>query len=216
MSDRTAIKFCGLTRAADVDVAIALGVDYVGLVFAAGSSRRVSIMQAQALVAHARDAVSPLQIVALVRDQDRRDIGRIIDAVQPDLIQFHGSESEAECLDIGKPYWKAIGMAGESGMRLAMTHASADALVLDAHSAGEAGGTGDTFDWSRWPRTTRRLVLAGGLHAGNVDKAITLTKPFAVDVSSGIESAPGIKDRQRMEAFVEAVRRADGAIRSVS
>ncbi len=214
----TAIKFCGLTRPGDVELAIALGVDYLGLVLAE-SPRRLSVAKAAELAAITRAgagaAVDAPRLVMLLRNQAPAWIDEAIAAVQPDLLQFHGDETQAQCRRHGMPYWKALGWAGgqagqgsDDPLSIA-GYPSAQALVLDGHAPGEAGGGGRVLDWSRWPRSRRRLVLAGGLTADNVAGAIAMTRPFAVDVASGIEQAPGIKDHQRMRAFVAAVRSAD-------
>lgn len=210
--NRTRIKFCGLTRAPDVEAAVALGVDYIGLVLASGSPRAVSIAQAAELARIAREAgpATPA-IVLLLRDTGHDEVVRAIEAVAPDLLQFHGSEEPGACTRHGLPYWKAVGMAG-GGPWSDDVHPEAAALLLDAHEPGGAGGTGHRFDWTQWPRSARALVLAGGLAPDNVARAIGATRPFAVDVSSGIESAPGIKDSARMAAFVAAVRAADADV----
>lgn len=181
-------------------------VDFIGLVFAAGSPRNVSIETGRMLADHARDHAHKPRIVALLRNEAPAFIEEIIAVLAPDLLQFHGSESASDCERYGLPYWKAVGMAGGTGADFDATiHPHADALLLDAHEPGAAGGTGEIFDWQHWPRTERRLVLAGGLRPDNVGAAIAATQPYAVDVSSGIESAPGIKDAARMRAFVAAV-----------
>lgn len=203
-----AIKFCGLTRVVDIEVACALAVDYIGLVFAKGSPRRLDDTTAGALVAALRCQSHRPRVVALVRNDDPDRVRELIDTVAPDVLQFHGAESEAFCRQFGLPYWKALGLLGEMDVSALVerSHPSAEALLLDAHAPGAAGGTGLTLDWTRWPRSERRLVLAGGLKPDNVAAAIPLTSPFAVDVSSGIESAPGVKDAEAMQAFVRAVR----------
>lgn len=203
----TAIKFCGMTRAEDVAVAAALGVDYIGLVMAEGSLRCVTIAQAVELAEAARSAARPPKVVVLVRDATADSVKTVVLAVNPDLLQFHGGEPESFCAAFNVPYWKAIGMASNTDAETAIgTYPTADALLLDAHEPGGSGGTGHIFDWNRWPRSERRLVLAGGLHPANVVTAIRLTQPFAVDVSTGIESAPGFKNPVLMRAFVEAIR----------
>lgn len=206
----TAIKFCGLAREADIDVACALAVDFIGLVLAADSPRRLAPDRAAQLAFHARSAAaSPPRVVALLRNAAAAFVDEAIAATAPDLLQFHGDEDEAFCVSFGRPYWKAIGMAGTGHFEAAFP--SAHALLLDSHAPGAAGGTGRRFDLSRWPRSDRRLVLAGGLDPGNVAAAVHATQPFAVDVSSGIEDAPGIKNAGRMRAFVAAVRAGSAA-----
>jgi phosphoribosylanthranilate isomerase len=207
---RTRIKFCGLTRIEDVAAACALGVDAVGFVFAERSKRRVSPAQAATL----RAALAPFVAgVALFMDNDAATVREVVDAVRPTVLQFHGGEDDAFCAAFGLPYLKAVAMGGdavaESG-GLALRFPQAAGFLFDSHAAGEAGGSGHAFDWSRIPRDCARpWLLAGGLHPDNVFDAIRATGCWGVDVSSGIESAPGIKDPQRMRRFVERVRRAD-------
>lgn len=205
---RTRIKFCGLTRAEDVDAAVALGVDAIGLIFAARSPRRVDIASAAAL----RQRVPPfVGVVALVMDEDLTSLRAILERVRPDLIQFHGSESESDCRASGQRYLKVVPM-GEGGdaESFMARYPSAAGFVLDSHALGQPGGSGSAFDWSRWPaRSERPLLLAGGLNPDNVGQAVRRLRPYAVDVSSGIESMPGIKDAARMQQFIDEVRRAD-------
>ena len=211
-----AIKFCGLTRGADIECACALGVDYIGLVFAPASPRHLDPASARELAVLLRSRPQPRpRLVALLRDADAATVEAVIAAVEPDLLQFHGSEDEAFCRQFALPYWKALGLHGMTDTdvqaQVERSYRAAEALLLDAHAPGAAGGSGQVLDWTRWPRTRRRLVLAGGLTAENVAGAVQMTHPFAVDVSSGIESAPGIKDPVRMRAFVAAVAAAGNA-----
>ncbi len=203
-----AIKFCGMTREADIEVACTLGVDYLGLILAA-SRRQLATERAAELAAFARrQSVSP-RIVMLVRDQPPAFVAAAIAQVAPDLVQFHGQESDEFCRQFGIPHWKALGMAGAVDVdALAAEHPSASALLLDSHAPGEGGGSGARFDWRRWPVLARSLILAGGLTPENVAEAIRITRPFAVDLCSGIESVPGIKDAGRMRDFVAAARSA--------
>lgn len=210
-AQRTRIKFCGLTRATDVQAARDLGVDYLGFVFAAGSPRCLTPDQAAGL----RPPVgSGAGVVALCMDQDEDQVRSIVAAVQPDVLQFHGAEPPAFCERFGLPYWKVVAM-GEAmaDARCALEfarHSRASAFVLDGHRVGEPGGSGRGFDWSRMPRSRERpLLLAGGLDPDNVFDAVCMARPFAVDVSSGIEAAPGCKDAERMRRFVAQVRAAD-------
>lgn len=208
MAIRTRIKFCGLTRAEDVDTAIALGVDAIGLVFDPRSRRALNIAQAASL----RERVPALvNVVALFRDAPDALIGEVIAEVKPDVLQFHGLEAPAACQMWQRPWIKALGIAGVSDLQPLLdryTHASL--LLLDGHAPGAMGGNGERFDWARLDRgLTRPWMLAGGLGPANVSSAVRMLHPFAVDVSSGIESEPGIKDPERMQAFVDAVREAD-------
>ena len=204
----TRIKFCGFTRAADLELAVELGVDFVGLIFAPRSQRRVSLQTAQALRAAVPETIG---VVALCMDNEAAEVRDIVDAVRPDVLQFHGAETEAFAAQFGVPYWKAVAMGGGmADARLAIefsTHPSAAAFLLDGHRAGEQGGSGRAFDWSRMPQAAGKpLLLAGGLEPGNVAEAIRTARPWGVDVSSGIETAPGVKSPEKMRAFVAAVR----------
>jgi len=213
---RTRIKFCGFTRAADLALAVELGVDYVGLVFAPRSPRRLGVEQAKAL----RAAVpAEIGVVALLMDNPADEARTIVEAVEPDILQFHGREDDAFCAVFGLPFWKAVAMGGE-GVDAAAEFArfpSASAFLLDGHGAGEPGGSGRRFDWSRVPQAAGKpVLLAGGLSADNVGLAIRTARPWGVDVSSGIEaggieSAPGLKDAGKMRRFADAVRAADAA-----
>lgn len=206
----TRIKLCGMTRAEDVELAVALGVDYIGLVFAGGSPRHLALAQAQPLRALVPASVG---VVALVMDAPRAEVEAIASTLRPDCLQFHGSEEDRFCASFGMPYWKAIAMGDGADPALAMArYPSARGFVLDGHGAGEAGGSGRSFDWTRWPRDQHRpVLLAGGLSAHNVALALRTARPWGVDVSSGIEQAPGAKDAAHMRAFVAAVRAHDAA-----
>jgi phosphoribosylanthranilate isomerase len=210
MSVHRSIKFCGLTRPRDVDEAVTLGVDLIGLVFAERSQRRLDSMTACRL----RERIpSGIRVVALFMDNPPEQVKHVIASVRPDVLQFHGSEDEAFCARFALPYFKAIAMGGLDGEGLNSKMAcwpSAEALLFDGHAAGEQGGSGRAFDWQRLAgQHTPRFLLAGGLNATNVAHAIKVARPWGVDVSSGIESAPGIKDPRRMRAFVKAARLAE-------
>ncbi len=209
MIQRTRIKFCGFTRVEDVALAAALGADAIGIIFAERSKRRVSLTQAKRLQA----ALPPLvTTVALVMDHSIAQVQEIVSILRPTLIQFHGKEPEADCRAAGIPYLKAVAM-GEDGADAAAAMAgypSACGFVLDGHLAGEVGGGGEAFDWSRWPQSREHpILLAGGLKPSNVYAAVRQLRPFAVDVASGIESAPGDKSAELMAHFIAEVRRAD-------
>lgn len=209
---RTRIKFCGMTRAQDVALAGALGVDAVGFVFASKSPRRLDIDQAAALRAHAMPFVD---VVALMMDSPAELVREVIARVRPTLLQFHGDEDDAYCRGFGLPFLKAVAMGGaddEPAVARFARHPHASGFLLDSHARGGSGGTGRTFDWSRIPHgIDRPLLLAGGIGPDNVFDAIRAVQPWGVDVSSGIESAPGEKDAVKMRRFVEEVRRADAA-----
>lgn len=206
MNARTRVKFCGITREADAEAAVRLGADAVGLVLAPGSPRFIDLERAAII----RRRLPPfVQAVALFRNAAEGEVRRALDALRPDLLQFHGEESVAFCESFGWPYLRAVPM--KQGGDLAgweRRFASATALLLDAHGVGEPGGQGQTFDWGAI-RAQRPFVLAGGLEPGNVAAAVRQVRPYAVDVSSGIESTPGVKDEARMRRFIEEVRKAD-------
>lgn len=208
---RTRIKFCGLTRAGDIRLAGELGVDAVGFVFAPDSARRVQPLQARML----RQALLPLvDAVALFKDNVVDDVREVVRQVRPTLLQFHGDEDDAFCRSFGLPYVKAIAMGDAAtpatARDLQARYPAASAFLFDAHASGGDGGTGQRFDWSKLPTGLGKpFVLAGGLTPCNVASAISATLPWGVDVSSGIELSPGIKDGDEMRRFVEAVRRAD-------
>jgi phosphoribosylanthranilate isomerase len=206
----TRIKCCGMTRVEDALLAARLGADAIGLVFTARSRRRVDLPQAQAI----RRALPPfVACVALFMDDDAAFVEEVVAAVRPDLLQFHGDERNDGCARFGRPWLKAIAMGeGAAALPKLRDYPDAAGLLLDGHGLGEAGGGGKAFDWSLMPRDLAQpLILAGGLHAGNVGEAIRIARPWAVDVASGVESAPGIKDPARLAGFIAAVRAADGA-----
>ena len=204
----TRIKCCGMTRVEDALLAARLGADAIGLVFTSRSKRQVSFAQARAI----RQALPPfVTTVALFMDDDAGLVQQAIDTVQPDLLQFHGSERDDWCAQFGWRYLKAIAMgAGAAALPQLRAYPGATGLLLDGHGLGEAGGSGKAFDWSLMPKQLPQpLILAGGLTPGNVADAIRIARPWAVDVASGIESAPGLKDPQKLAAFIQAVRAAD-------
>lgn len=205
----TRIKFCGLTRAEDVRLAVELGADYIGLVFAPRSPRRLLLGQARML----RELVpEEIGVVTLVMDNPRNEIDQIIESLQPDLLQFHGAEDDAFAGSFPRPFWKAIAMGGQDGGAFASLAAypSASGFLFDGHGAGEQGGSGQRFDWRQMPAVSDRpCLLAGGLSPDNVGLALRTARPWGVDVSSGIETAPGEKDPEKMRRFVDAVRTAD-------
>ena len=207
---RTRIKFCGMTRAGDIRLAGELGVDAVGFVFARGSSRRVSPGEARAM----RHAVAPMvDVIALFRNNSREEVREVMRMLRPDLLQFHGEEDEVFCRSFNMPYLKAVAMGGSESIAaraLQQAHPQAAGFLLDSHAPGGSGGSGMAFDWSQVPVGLHRpFLLAGGMRPDNVCDAILATRPWGVDVSSGIESAPGVKDGDKMRRFVEEVRRAD-------
>jgi phosphoribosylanthranilate isomerase len=210
---RTRIKFCGLTRAEDVAQACALGVDAVGFVFAARSKRLVSPAAAAGL----RGGLQPfVDAVALFMGNPADEVRAVIAAMRPTILQFHGDEDDAFCASFDMPYLKAIAMGGDAAVDAAgllRSYPRAAGFLFDSNASGQAGGSGHTFDWSRIPAGfSKPYLLAGGLHPDNAFDAIRATGCWGVDVSSGIESAPGIKDAARMRRFVQEVLRAGGAV----
>ncbi|MCI0749884.1 MAG: phosphoribosylanthranilate isomerase [Nevskiales bacterium] len=149
----------------------------------------------------------------LFRNASVDAVWRVLRALRPDVLQFHGEEAPEFCSGFGLPYWRAVPMKTTPDVdHWQRRYASAEALLLDSHGEGESGGQGRTFDWRTVPVNVKtRLILAGGLTPENVAEAVRLVRPYAVDVSSGIESAPGVKDHGRMQRFIEQVRYADGA-----
>lgn len=201
---RTRVKICGITRCEDAQLAADAGADAIGLVFYEKSPRFVTNIQAADI-----SQVIPAFVsrVALFKDADQQVVESVLAQVEIDLLQFHGSETAAYCEQFNRPYIKAIGMKGVEQdadflRSSAENYRSAKALLLDGHAPGEAGGTGQSFDWKSIAAIEKPVVLAGGLNADNVKQAIDLVRPFAVDVSSGVESSPGIKDRDKVMAFM--------------
>ena len=203
----TRIKFCGMTRPQDARIAIDLGVDAIGLVFTRRSQRFLGISQAREI----RRLLPPfMSAVALFMDDEPSWIEEVIAGVQPDLLQFHGAEAGPFAASFSRPYVKVVPMASvDDAAAYVSLHPAACGFVLDSHALGALGGSGETFDWKRAPRIGKSTILAGGLDPANVGQAIALVRPYAVDVSTGIETASGIKESGKMRRFVEAVRTAD-------
>jgi phosphoribosylanthranilate isomerase len=207
MSARTRIKICGVSRPEDVAAAVDAGADAIGLVFHPGSSRYLTLAQAEALAKGLPPYVTP---VGLFVNADPATIAAAVAAIPALVLQFHGDETPAQCAAAGRPYLRAARMApGFDLLDFARRFGEAQGLLLDAHVEA-FGGSGKVFDWSLVPRgVPHRLVLSGGLHAGNVGSGIRELRPWAVDVSSGVESARGVKDAAAIHAFCDAVREAD-------
>jgi phosphoribosylanthranilate isomerase len=204
---RTRIKICGLTREADVAAACAAGADAVGFVCYPKSPRYVGPHRLHALARELGPFTAPV-LLFVNAPPDLVDAAR--EAVPTAVLQFHGDEHEADCARYGAAYVRAIRMAeGVDLLDCERLFPSAAALLVDAPSAAY-GGSGTTFDWSRISREiSKRMILAGGLNRDNVGQAILTVRPYAVDVSSGVEDAPGIKSAARIGDFIDAVRRAD-------
>ena len=201
---RTRVKICGITRSDDARFAVDAGADAIGLVFYEKSPRFVTNTQAAEI-----SQITPPFVtrVALFKDAEKLFIQSVLQQVEIDLIQFHGSETADFCEQFKLPYIKALGMKDPACdadylNRSVTTSAPAKAFLLAGHAPGGAGGTGDTFDWSSVSGIAKPIILAGGLTVDNVAQAIEIVRPFAVDVSSGVESSPGIKDKEKISAFM--------------
>lgn len=201
---RTRVKICGLTREQDIDAAVAAGVDALGFVFHPASPRAVDSDAAARLVARVPAFVTS---VGLFVDAEPGHIAEILRRVRLDLLQFHGRESPAACAGFGRPWIKALAMRdGLDVEAAAADYQGAAALLLDTYDPVLAGGTGRRFDWERVPPALApRIILAGGLDAGNVAAAIARVRPYAVDVSGGVEAGKGIKDHRKINDFMQGV-----------
>ncbi len=214
---RTRIKICGLTREVDVDAAVQAGADAIGFVLYPQSPRLVTPERAGELARRLPAFVTP---VLLFVNASPAYVAQSVQAVPNALLQFHGNETPADCMAAGRPFLRAaripIGPAGAAFdlLKYATDFTSAKAILLDAHVEGFGGG-GQSFDWNAFPwshpllNASSRLVLSGGLDAANVIDGINRVRPWAVDVSSGVEVSKGIKDADKIHAFVAAVRSAD-------
>ena len=204
---RTRIKICGLTREADVDAAVAAGADAIGFVLYAGSPRHVGLERAVALAGVLPPFVTPVLLFVNAEAAAVREAAR---ALPQALLQFHGDEAPGDCEAACRPYLRAVRMGpGVDLLDWAHRFKSASALLLDAHVEGYGGG-GKVFDWSLVSAGVRcPLVLSGGLNPANVIDGVLRVRPYAVDVSSGVESSKGIKDAALMRRFCEAVQEAD-------
>lgn len=204
----TRIKFCGITRLEDLQLAISLGVHALGFVFYPPSPRAIDVQQAKLLSSYCPPFVAR---VGLFMNQNASTIKEVLQQVPLEVLQFHGDEEKGFCDSFAMPYIKSIAMGSEHSSEDITRYASASALLLDGNELGQPGGAGGVFNWHNIPQQINQpIILAGGLHAHNVTAAIQQVRPFAVDVSSGIESAKGIKDIEKMKQFVQAVRAAEG------
>lgn len=202
---RTRVKICGITRREDALAAIEAGADALGFVFYPPSRRHVSVSTARQLMGSLPPFVSR---VALFVDPSAEQVIEVIDELRPDLLQFHGNESEDFCACFQMPYLKAVPMREglEAAQAVIDAHARAAGFLLDSHGGGKSGGSGTRFDWSSLPDARGKpVLLAGGLDALSVAEAVRRVRPYAVDVSSGVESAPGVKDPVRMKALIQEV-----------
>lgn len=204
---RTRVKVCGITRTEDLRAVAEAGADAFGLVFYPPSPRCLTVERARELRAAAPAFLSS---VALFVNPARAEVERVIEAVRPDMLQFHGEETPDFCRAFGVRYLKACRVGeGIDLLEYLRSFSDANGWLLDAH-VPEYGGTGTSFDWALVPAGLERpLVLSGGLTKANVGEAIRRIRPWAVDVSSGVESAKGIKDAAMVAAFITEVRNAD-------
>lgn len=205
---RTRVKICGITRVEDALAAIDAGADALGFVFYPNSPRAVSTAQAENIMSMLPPFVSK---VGLFVNADAADIQNVLKSCPLDLLQFHGDESPVFCDSFGMPYMKALRMRDDVDLVEAVqSYRAASALLLDSYKPGVPGGTGESFDWHRIPNDLQgSIVLAGGLNPANAAAAIAACHPYALDVSGGVEQAPGIKCVQKMTEFIKAVGRAD-------
>jgi len=198
------VKICGITRVEDALTAVAQGADAIGLVFYAPSPRAVSIEQA---VAIAEQMPAFVSVVGLFVNAEEHYIKEVTSRVQLDLLQFHGDETPEQCAQYGLPFIKAVRVKSDTNLvQYAKDYSASRALLLDTYTEGVAGGTGHVFDWGLIPPDLNKpVVLAGGLTAENVAFAIKQVKPYAVDVSGGVEASKGIKDAAKIAAFMQQV-----------
>jgi phosphoribosylanthranilate isomerase len=207
---RTRVKICGITRPEDGLAAARLGADAIGLVFYPPSPRAVETEQAREIVSHLPPFVT---VVGLFVNEDPGRLSEVISRVPIDLLQFHGDESPEACRGHGRPWIKAIRMREETDLQEeAAAYSSASGLLLDTFEKGKPGGTGKSFDWDRIPgNLASKIVLAGGLNPQNVVQAIAQVRPYAVDVSGGVEASKGIKSAEKIAAFIEGVKIGDNS-----
>lgn len=208
---RTRVKICGITRSEDARLVVTAGADAIGLVFYPKSPRYIDSSQAAEI---SRQMPAFVSTVALFKDADQAYVSTVLEQADIDLIQFHGSESAEFCEQFGRPYLKALGMKSAECDKeylhdQLIRYRSAKAILLDGHAPGDAGGTGETFDWSivssLGQSTDSAIILAGGLTPDNVKQAIETVRPYAVDVSSGVESSPGLKSQEKVFTFMRQV-----------
>lgn len=208
---KTRVKICGITSVVQAQWAVDAGADAIGLVFYAPSPRAVNLQLAREI---ANSVPAFVTVVALFRNASAGLVSQVCKLVQPDMLQFHGDETADFCQQFDRPWLKALGMNDMAEptevARAAEPFAGARGLLLDSHSANKAGGSGKAFDWSLVPESLRgRFILAGGLNADNVASGIAGLQPWAVDVSSGVETSPGIKSQAKIAAFMAALHKAD-------
>jgi len=197
------VKICGLTREQDVQASVMAGADAIGFVLTR-SPRQITAARANEL-----SLLVPAGVlkVGLFLNQSRAEIEQVLNTVSLDILQFHGTESAEDCRQFDLPYLKSVSMLDGSALKIAaIDYPDAAGLLLDSHVAGKVGGSGKVFDWSLISKGSIPLWLAGGLNQDNVAAAMQQAQPFAVDVSSGVESSPGIKCAEKIVAFINAAR----------
>ncbi len=201
---RVRVKICGITSVQDALTAVKHGADAIGLVFYAPSSRNVSIAQAQEI---ARQIPAFVSVVGLFVNAEASFVNKVISQVKINLLQFHGDETPVACSQFSLPFIKAIRVKPDTNLiQCAIDFSAAKALLLDTYTEGLMGGTGHVFDWDLIPKQMAKpVILAGGLTADNVAQAIQKVQPYAVDVSGGVEMSKGIKDADKIAAFMQQV-----------
>lgn len=206
---QTRVKICGITQADDARQAVAAGADALGVVFYAPSPRAVDVAQAQQVALAAGPFVT---LVGLFVNAEAAAVREVLAQVPIHLLQFHGDEDARYCEAFERPYIKAIRMRPGLDVQASMAeHPRALGFLLDAYRPGVPGGTGESFDWQRVPRACERpIILAGGLTPENVASAVEATSPYGVDVSGGVEAAPGRKDRNKMHSFIHNAKHTTG------
>jgi phosphoribosylanthranilate isomerase len=194
------VKICGLMRSEDVAAAIGYGADALGFVFVAASKRCLAVTTARELCQAVPAFVSR---VGLFLDQPAEEVWQTLNQVPLSILQFHGGENADFCRQFGRPYIKSVSLQdGATISELEVGYPDAAGILVDSHEPGGLGGTGKTLDWSRVQNGQRPLILAGGLNAHNIAAAVKQVRPWAVDVSSGVELSPGIKDAEAMRRFI--------------
>ena len=202
---RTRIKICGITRVEDAATAVSFGVDAVGLIFYGPSPRAVSIEQA----ADIADSLPALvHVVGVFVNPNEKEIDTVLSKVRLTLLQFHGSEAAEFCNGFGVPYIKTLRMSDDADPEIyARSYPQACALLLDTYESERYGGTGAVFPWERAKQChSSPVIIAGGIDASKVSAALSKSKAYAVDVSSGVETSPGQKDTKKIQSLICAVR----------
>jgi len=199
------VKICGLTRRQDVSAAVKSGADALGFVFVPRSSRCLSIEKAKTLVESVPAFVSR---VGLFQNQEASQIQQVLDQMALSMLQFHGDEEPDFCRQFGLPYIKAINLKSPDPIALAeRRYPDAAGILVDSHETGGLGGTGKTLNWTEIKAGQLPLILAGGLNPENISRAVRMVRPWAVDVSSGVELSPAIKDHDAIQKFIQEAKR---------